>query len=51
MLIPVYECFCLRQFDAILSCFQAEGNVFHAPAYLVSFEVYHFTFLFTFIYV
>lgn len=33
----------LQQFDAILSCFQAEVNIFHAPDNLVFFEFYHVT--------
>lgn len=47
MLITVYECLYLQQFDAILSCFQAEVNVFDLPAYLVFFEVYRFTSLYS----
>lgn len=43
MLITVHGCLCLQQFDAILSHFQAKGNMFRAPAYLVFFEDWHFT--------
>lgn len=49
MIITVYKCLDVQQFDAILSCFQAEVNIFHTPAYFVLFEVYHFTSSFMFI--
>ena len=39
MLITAHGCLYLQQFDAILSCFQAEVNILHAPAYLVFSEV------------